>query len=70
MTLLTKLRRLPIDLCNKVHAVRAKVYAATLYGCEAADPRDAQMEKLAAAVIDLQHSANDNHDRDWWFFYS
>ena len=52
---------------EEANAVRAKDFAVIFYGCGVVDPRDSQMESLTAAVIDIHHQKNDNHDRDWWF---
>lgn len=46
--------------------MRAKIFAGVFHGCEVADLKDSQIDAMTAAGIDIQHSKNDRHDRDWW----
>ena len=59
---LQRLRHVPATLEGKVKAIHAKVYGAALYGIEAEHAQPAKVAKLAAAVIDVFRSKNNDHN--------
>ena len=61
---LKKLRYAPATNEAKVKAIHAKVYASAMYGIEAAAVTPAKIAKLAATVIDVFRSRNNNHNAD------
>ena len=57
----------PATVEAKAGIILAKVYAAVLYGVEAAQVKPAKVAKLTAVVIDAFRSNNDNHNTDRFF---
>ena len=64
---LKKLRYIPATTKAKLAAIRVKVYAAAMYGVEAAEIAPAKMANMSVAVIDVFKSRNDNHNADRFF---
>ena len=58
---------MPATVEAKANIIRAKTYAAALYGIEAAKVQPAKVAKLTAAVIDVFKSKNNNHNVDRFF---
>ena len=59
---LRKLRYCPATAEAKAKVILAKVYAAAMYGVEAAQASPLKMANLAATVIDAFKSKNNNHN--------
>ena len=64
---LKKLRYIPASTAAKLAAIRTKIYAAAMYGVEAAEIAPAKIASMTAAVIDVFKSRNDNHNADRFF---
>jgi len=64
---LKKLRYIPATTRAKLAAIRTKVFAAAMYGVEAAEIAPAKMASMSAAVIDVFKSKNDNHNADRFY---
>ena len=64
---LKKLRYIPADIQAKVGIIHAKIYAAALYGVEAAEATPAKVAKLTTAVINVFRSRNNNYNVDRFF---
>ena len=64
---LRKLRYCPATAEAKAKVILAKVYAAAMYGVEAAQASPQKMAKLAAAVIDAFKNKNDNRNANNFF---
>ena len=64
---LQRMKHIPATMEAKVRAIHAKVYAAGLYGVEASQVSTAKVAKLAAMVIDVFRSRNDDHNADRFF---
>jgi len=64
---LNRLRFCQAGVQAKVRAILGKVYAAGLYGAEAARITPSKFAKLSAAVINVFRSRNDNHNADRFY---
>ena len=64
---LNRFRCVPATLEGKARAVHAKVFAAALYGIEAAHLPIAKIAKLSIKIIDIFRSRNDDHNVDFFF---
>ena len=64
---LKTLRLVPATMEAKVRIIHTKIYAAAMYGVEAAEVAPAKVARLAAAVIDACRSKNDNHTSNRFF---
>ena len=64
MQQLRKLEFSPATVEAKTKAILVKVYAAALYGVEAAGTPAAKVAQFTAAVMGVFRSANDNHNAD------
>ena len=64
---LKKLRFVPATPEAKVKAIHAKIYASAMYCIEAAAVTPAKIAALAANIIDVFRSKNDNHNADRFF---
>ena len=64
---LRKLRYCPATAEAKAKVILAKVYAAALYGVEAAQASPQKIANLTAAVIDAFKSRNNNHNANNFF---
>ena len=62
-----KLRFVPATPEAKVKARHAKIYASAMYGIEAAAVTPAKIAALAASIIDVCRSRNDNHNAGRFF---
>ena len=67
MQQLKKLRHVKASVEMKTRAINTKVYAAGLYGVEAAGIPIAKIAKLTAAVIDVFRSKNNSHNTNMFF---
>ena len=59
-----RLRYAPATLEAKCMAIRTKIYAAAMYGIEAAEVTPQKIAKITAGVIDVFRSKNENHNVD------
>lgn len=61
---LKRLRFAQVEEAMKIRTILTKVYAAALYGIEAARVTPDKVGKLAAAVVDAFRSRNNSHNVD------
>ena len=64
---LRKLRFCPAKADAKAKAILSKIYVGAFYGVEAAGASPAKVASLAAAVIDVFKSRNNNHNGNQFF---
>ena len=64
---LRKLRHSPAKPEANARAILSKVYAGAMYGVEAASASPQKIAGLAAAVIDVFKSRNNNHNANQFF---
>jgi len=67
MVQLKRLKFAPATIDAKCMAIKAKIYAAAMYGVEAAEVSPQKVAKLTAAVINVFRSRNNNHNVDRFF---
>ena len=64
---LQRMKHIPATVEAKVRAIHTKVYAGGLYGIEASQLPISKVAKLAAMVINVFRSKNDDHNADRFF---
>ena len=62
-----KLRCVPATIEAKTKNIHATVYGSAMYGIEAAQTTPSQIAKMAAAVIGVFRSRNNDHNVDRFF---
>ena len=67
MESLKRLRFIPAKVEAKTRIIHAKIYAAAMYGIEAAEATPPRIAKLTAAIIDAYRSKNNDHNADRFF---
>ena len=67
VSMLMKIARLPVDRAHKAMIIRTKVFAATFYGSEVAQPTEKDIATFAAATAQAIANKTTHHDIDMLF---